>query len=393
MGQRSEPGQRLGNPIAPVTEHPAGGRAGPRLGRTQHPAEEIGRHHIVPLVHPQCFHELVFMSGIVTVEARHPTLHRGDHLPRIVPVQLELGPFAHLVLRFLEQLEQRFDGLTVDGRSWEQRPALVGDPVNPPMPVVPVGVPQMMLHVPDDRLVPVGKVNGAVRTGGDGDGTKIRIARFNQMFQRPAHQPGSFLGDIHPKNAAKPDDIQIEKIPLKLVGEMPAGQQPRRRTRTRGPAPEFPHRRVLGGIIEMSAEGRTEIGVVARRIGHQVVAPSVEHSAMRIGEAVGDIRLESARAWLESVDGAVVVAHRTPGRLDLGTMKYPVTQIHCPARIQTDRVGGMMRIRRIQPHQHPLPPIGAPIPSGIPHPPKIRRLHHQHTPPIKLKSRRRIQII
>ena len=84
------------------------------------------------------------------------------------------------------------------------------------------------------------------------------------------------------------------------------------------------HLLVFGGVINMTAETRTKIIVVARGIGDEVVAPVIEDAAMWIGEAVGDIGLEFSGARLKTINGAVVVSHRTEGGFDMGAVENAV---------------------------------------------------------------------
>src|SRR5438093_9109839 len=109
---------------------------------------------------------------------------------------------------------------------------------------------------------------------------------------------------------------------LKRFGEMAAGESAGAGTRTRWPVRKLFKARMLLGIIDMAAERGTKVSIVPGRVGHQVVAPAIEHAAVRIREAVGDVALEFARARLEAVNCGVGIAHpRTPRRLHLCSMK------------------------------------------------------------------------
>ena len=81
---------------------------------------------------------------------------------------------------------------------------------------------------------------------------------------------------------------------------------------------------MLRRIIEASTEGRSVVGVVSGGIGDQVIAPVIEDSPVRVGEAVGDVGFEAASGWLEAEDRRVVVAKRTVRRFDLGAMENAV---------------------------------------------------------------------
>src|SRR5579862_5424818 len=120
------------------------------------------------------------------------------------------------------------------------------------------------------------------------------------------------------------------------------------------------------GIIDMAAESRAEVGIVAGGVGDQVVAPIVEHAPMGIGKSVGDVSFESARARLVSINGGVLIAvGRTPGRFHLGAMKDAVAQVNRAAGVQDHGIGRVMGIGRVQSVQDRFLPIGVVVVVGI----------------------------
>src|SRR5262249_9594339 len=151
----------------------------------------------------------------------------------------------------------------------------------------------VVLHVADERLVPVQKIQRAVGSDADRRGTKVRVIRFDQMIGNGlALDPRAFLLNLHAVNALETNHVQVEEIPLKILREMAAGKDARAGTWTRGLLPELPHMGMFGGIIEIAAEGRTKIAVIAGGIGDDVRAPVVKDAAMRISETVSGIALK-----------------------------------------------------------------------------------------------------
>src|SRR6266850_49823 len=103
------------------------------------------------------------------------------------------------------------------------------------------------------------------------------------ILDRLALQAGTFFTHLHPEDALEANDIQVEKIILKLFREMPAGENAGAGTGTRRPLPEFFQVvRVLGREFQIAAEGRAEVAVVAGRIGNDVVAPIIKHASVRV---------------------------------------------------------------------------------------------------------------
>src|SRR5687768_9234711 len=109
---------------------------------------------------------------------------------------------------------------------------------------------------------------------------------------------------------------------------MPTGEDAGGGAGARRPVPEVVQPGMLRGIIEISANGRPEVSVVAGRVGDEVVAPIIKHAAVRVGEAEGNVGFEFAGARLETENGRVVVAHDAPGGLDLRAMKHAVAQVN-----------------------------------------------------------------
>jgi hypothetical protein len=84
-------------------------------------------------VDPERFHQVMIVILIGRVERRGPFLRCGDDLFGIAFAEFDLGEFADAVLGFLEQVEQRGNGLAVDFLGLQQRAAFIGDAVNAPV--------------------------------------------------------------------------------------------------------------------------------------------------------------------------------------------------------------------------------------------------------------------
>lgn len=159
-----------------------------------------------------------------------------------------------------------------------------------------------------------------------------------------------------------------------------------------GPIPELVHPGVLCGVVDVAAERRREVGVVAGGVRDEVVAPVVEHLAVRVGEAVGDVGLQAAGAWIEPEDAGVIVAERSPGGLDLGAVEDTVTQVNGAARVETHGVGGVVGVGRVESHQHPLLPVRLAVAVGVADEPDIGRLDDQDAILVELESGGAVQV-
>ena len=81
-----------------------------------------------------------------------------------------------------------------------------------------------MSHVPNNRIVPVEKIDGAVRTNIDSRWTKVRIIRGDEILECFAGKSRALLRHFDPEDSLNTDDITVEKIAVEVVGKMAAAQ-------------------------------------------------------------------------------------------------------------------------------------------------------------------------
>ena len=107
---------------------------------------------------------MVLVAGVFRVEAIHPRLQRGQHIFGVAPAQFNLRAVPYAVFRLLEQFKQPIDRLPRDLCRLEQRPSGIRHPVHASVRVVARRVAQVVLHVTDERVVPIKKVQRPVRS-------------------------------------------------------------------------------------------------------------------------------------------------------------------------------------------------------------------------------------
>jgi hypothetical protein len=181
--------------------------------------QEIRVDDVVPLMNPERLHQVVLIGRVFGIERFDPLVDSFDDFRGFVFAEFDFGQFAGPVLRLLQQFEQRRDGLAVDLGLCQQRAAFVGDAVNAAMVLFAIGVAQVMLHVADERFVPVAKINRAVRADIDGDRAKIRVGGTDQAFLQLAFEAGAVLGHLDQVDALETDDVAVEKIALQFGGK------------------------------------------------------------------------------------------------------------------------------------------------------------------------------
>src|SRR5438045_3143582 len=100
-------------------------------------------------------------------------LERRNNVWSVVFAEFYFGEFTHLIFRFFQQLKQSGDRLAIDPGRLHEGAALVCNSVDPAMDMIAVGITEMVLHVADDWVLPVGYINRAIGTNVDGGWTEV----------------------------------------------------------------------------------------------------------------------------------------------------------------------------------------------------------------------------
>ena len=81
-----------------------------------------------------------------------------------------------------------------------------------------------MLHVTDDRLMPVGEVNRAVRARANANRAEVRIGGRNQIFERLTLQARAVFSNLDAEHALEGNHVEVQEVALELLGEVATGQ-------------------------------------------------------------------------------------------------------------------------------------------------------------------------
>jgi len=121
----------------------------------------------------------------------------------------------------------------------------------------------------------------------------------------------------------------------------------------------------------MAAEGGAEVVRIARGVGDDVIAPVVEHTAMRVGEAIRHIAVEAARARLVAIDRAVHIAHGSLQSFHIRAVEDAIAEIQGTAGFIADRVRFMMRVSGIKAMHDAFLPVAFAIAIRVAHEPHV----------------------
>ncbi len=253
--------QRSVYTIEPELQHTNGGRARAELFGLEKPLQQIDLDDVVVLEDPESFQQVVLVVVVGRIELPDPCPQRRQDFFASPLAQRASRPVARAVLVRLQQLELRLDGLAVDLRPFEQRPALGGDAPHSTVRLVAPGVPYRVLHVPDERVEPVHDVERAVGPELQRDGPEVRVGRLQERFDLDAAEPRPVFDDAVLLGAEKADRVVDQEVALRVVGEvaardeLDAGRRPHARV---GP---LLNRTLLPRVVDVTRVGRPEVVV------------------------------------------------------------------------------------------------------------------------------------
>ena len=189
-----------------------------------------------------------------------------------------------------------------------------------------------ILHVPDQRLLPVGEIKGAIGTELHVDGPEIGIVAEDQRLDLLALETAAGGADLVLEHAKHPDGVVEQEAPLGLVGEVAARDKFAAAGRAHAFDEPVLHRGVFFRIRQVAGEGGAKVVRAAGGVGDEGLPPAVEGHAVGIGVAVAHEDLEFVGQRLEAVRAGVLAAHRTVGCLNLREMKRALLEIEGATR-------------------------------------------------------------
>ena len=155
----------------------------------------------------------------------HPAPGRGDHGLRVAARQLD--PAATRTRSsgsFNRSSSSSIGSPAMWGGFSSGRPGL-RDAIDAAMHAVAVRIPQVVLHVADDRVVPVGEVDAPSGPISRSAGRKFGSDEKTIGSTSVRAEARAFVEHLVLQDSLEADDVGDQQIPLQLVGEMAAGQE------------------------------------------------------------------------------------------------------------------------------------------------------------------------
>ena len=337
--------------------------------------------------------EPVVLAGLARGPARAPGPGRLDHLGRCAPRQLDARPVAHAVGRVGEKRDELVHRPPGDRRRLDLGAALPVDAVHAPVLDVAAGVAQVVLHVPDQRVVPVEEIDRTVGPDLDVDRAEVGIRAEDDRLELLGAETRAVVEHAVLEDALKTDHVGHQVVALVLLGEVRAREDLGPAAGPRALLEEREVARVAGGKVEVAAEGQRVVVHVAGAVGHEVLAPAVEHVPVRVGEAVGDVAFDAARARLEAPDTATAVAQNAVDRLDLAHVEGALLEVEGAVGTEDEAVGGVVGVGGREAVQDALAPVCAVVAVGVLEEQDVGAVGDQHAAVPELEPGRVVQVL
>ena len=354
------PGQqveRVGHLARPVTEHSHSGSPRVRLVRFEQRAEQIRRDVPERLIGPEGFEPIMRALRIGRVEPLDPGRERGDHFRAALLQQLlRLAPRVSLG-RF-EIVEQRRVGRVDEFGPLDERPPLGRHAPNPSVRVIAARIAEIDFAMLNDRIVPIGDIEGAVGAHLHVDRAKRRMIRLDEF--------GHFLGGK--ARAVFREHIAADPMGAKIVGDqiaLPIG-------RKLPPADDF-ERAILGAARIEAGQNAPGVGrgrvtcprhdvvdsLAAGPIGDERLAPIIPLMPPGIDPAAGE-NAQFHCLGAETPNPPGIQRSHAVGRLDVAMNVDRLIEIHPAVGPPIEGMDDVMRVFGAEAAEHDPPRVGMP---------------------------------
>ena len=285
------------------------------------------------------------------------------------------------------------DRRAVDLRRRQQRPALRRDAPDAATRLVAARIANRVLHVTDERIEPVDHVERAVGSELHADRPEVRVGGLQQRLHFDADETGALLDGLVLLDAEEPDDVVVEEVALRGLGEVAALDE---FAAARGPhACQRPllHRLLLVRVIDVAGERRAPVVVAIGGIGHEVLAPRVDHVSPRVGEGVRHEHVQLLRARLVAPHAGVREAPRTVRRFDLRVQERALLEVERAVRAPLPGVDRVVAVLGAEAMQEDPALVGLAVAVGVLHEHQRRLLRDVHAAVAEREPRRDVEVV
>ena len=246
----------------------------------------------------------------------------------------------------------------------------------------------------DDRVVPVGEVERAIRADLGVHRAEVLVRRAEDRLDFGNLQPGAVFADLVVEEAAEADRVEDDEVALHRLGEVATREE---LGAADGPRAHVAGLRRLLGLhrreVLLGRERRPVVRLATGRVEDDVAAPLVEDVAVGIREVERDVGFELPRPRLEPVDAAVVLARdRAPRRFDRRAMEDAFLHVERAAAIEREAVDRVVRVGGVEPVQEDFLGVVLVVAVRVLEEDQVRLLCEEHAAVPELEAGRVVQV-
>ena len=290
------------------------------------------------------------------------------------------GAVTHAVDRVLEQVEQCLDRLAVHADFFGKLASLVGHAKDAAVGLIAVWVTNVVLHVADDDVLPVGDIERSVAADLEVGRSEVAVAGDEQILGLSA--PDVALVIIFHRvllDAKEANGVADEKVTVVFLWEMIAGKDATGTDRADGFLEQLLHLKVALAVWT------NLIGTTAGAVSGVVITPIIEADAVRVRAVVG-VTLEAEGSRVKAVHRRGGVALRPlPRGLDVTHVEHAALVVNVPVRPVHEVVGRVVSVGGVEAVEQALLHISHVIPVGVLEIDQVRAARHNHATVPKLE--------
>ena len=253
------------------------------------------------------------------------------------------------------------------------------------MQMVTTGIPQIVLHVTNDRILPVQHIQCTIPANLHVTRPKILIRRIQNRLHLSSKKARTTLLKAILSHSLKSNHIRNQQVASVLLRKMLTVQYADRRYRS--------HSLLIQLGRSSTARHPDVIASSTRPVRRKLIAPLIKHVAMRV-RANREMKIDVKGRRIPLVHSRTTRAkplRRPPRRFKVLGVKNSPRKIKSPPRTHHKRIGRVMGICRVQTMKNSLTHISTIVPVRVLQEPDVRCHRHQHTTVPKFKTRRIMQ--
>ena len=179
--------------------------ANSRLFRLEDRLQQIQIRYAMFLEHPQALKQCLRIVGIGGIQAAGPSGDFCRHFLCITTAQFQSRSIPRAVFFRMESLQHGLDGLALHLHSFDERSAFVGHSVDTTVCVIAVRIAHVVLHVPDQRVGPIGHIQSTVTADFHIGRSEVGIGRYQDRFNLLSGDVGTVVFDFVLQHAKESD--------------------------------------------------------------------------------------------------------------------------------------------------------------------------------------------